>query len=64
MEQVHRVFDAAGGYIKGGEWGDAPEGEWRNTPEQHALMLSYPEGDLAMESFAGAPGWRASGLAR
>lgn len=37
-----RVEDAAGGYIK--------IGDWRNTPEQRRMMLEYPSDNLRIEA--------------
>jgi hypothetical protein len=38
VEQAFEVVDAAGGYIK--------FGEWQNTPEQHEIMVRYPAANL------------------
>jgi hypothetical protein len=47
IAEVYRVDDVAGNYIKGGVWGGPDQGEWHNTPEQRALMISYPISKLA-----------------
>jgi hypothetical protein len=48
IDHVFAVRDDRGDYIKAGVWDNASY-EWRNTPEQRAMMADYPEASLVIE---------------
>jgi hypothetical protein len=50
IDHVYSVYDARGDYMKAGVWGQTEEfADWRNTPEQRAMMGTFPETALALK---------------
>lgn len=53
--KVYAVSDRQGHYIKALDWGGTERGDWKNTPEQRHMMLTYPEAWLQVDELPGAP---------